>query len=106
MIDRQRMHRVDVADSPEDIRRALLESPYSRLLVIRAGNIDEPLGYVHKKELFADLLQGRELDILPLLREPLSLPDSSTVLGALELMREASTHLASWSTSSAASKAC
>nr|WP_294980855.1 TerC family protein [uncultured Pseudomonas sp.] len=94
MIDRQRVHGIDLADDPDAVRRALLESPYSRLLVIREGNIDEPLGYVHKKELFSVLLQGRELDILPLLREPLSLPDSSTVLGALELMREASTHLA------------
>ena len=94
MTARTRVDHLDLDDTLEQIRQALLESPYSRLLVIRAGQMDEPLGYVHKKELLRELLQQRQPDIPGLLRRPLNLPDSCSVLGALEQMRQASTHVA------------
>ncbi|WP_437882574.1 TerC family protein [Pseudomonas sp. LRF_L74] len=94
MTDRVETHHIDLSDTSEKIHQALLESPYSRLLVIRDGQVDEPLGYVHKKELFKELLKGEQPDLESLLRRPLNLPDSCAVLGALEQMRQASTHVA------------
>ncbi len=94
MTGRMEVDHIDLAHAPEQIRQALLESPHSRLLVIRDGQVDEPLGFVHKKELLKELLEQREPDIEGLLRQPLNLPDSCTVLGALEQMRQASTHVA------------
>ncbi len=47
---------VDILDAdaaPERLREQLLASAHSRLPLVVNGNIDEPLGYVHKKELFA-----------------------------------------------------
>ncbi len=90
MTDRVQVDHIDLAHEPEQIRQALLASPHSRLLVIKDGQVDEPLGFVHKKE----LLEQREPDIEGLLRRPLNLPDSCSVLGALEQMRQASTHVA------------
>lgn len=94
MTGRMQVHHIDLNDEAEAIRTDLAQSPYSRLLVIRDDQLDEPLGYVHKKELFKELLKGEQPDIESLLRRPLNLPDSCAVLGALEQMREASTHVA------------
>lgn len=94
MTERHEVDHIDLEDSAERIRQALLESPHSRLLVLRGGAVDEPLGFVHKKELLKELLRGEQPDIEGLLRAPLNLPDSCSVLGALEQMRQASTHVA------------
>ncbi|MGQ7815660.1 TerC family protein [Metapseudomonas furukawaii] len=94
MTHRGEVERIDLDEAPEAIRDALLRSPHSRLPVIRSGDIDEPLGYVHKKELLRELLQGQEPDIQQLLRVPPNLPESASVLSALEEMRRASTHVA------------
>lgn len=94
MTNRSEVERIDLDEPREVIRDALLRSPHSRLLVIRGGDVDEPLGYVHKKELLRELLQGRDPDFTQVLRVPPNLPESASVLGALEEMRKASTHVA------------
>ncbi|MCC6074296.1 transporter associated domain-containing protein [Pseudomonas sp. GCM10022188] len=94
MTERHQVDHIDLDDGPARIEQALLESPHSRLVVLRGGAVDEPLGFVHKKELLKELLRGAQPDIEGLLRAPLNLPDSCTVLGALEQMRQASTHVA------------
>ncbi|MDA8482111.1 TerC family protein [Pseudomonas resinovorans] len=94
MTNRSEVERIDLDEPREVIRDALLRSPHSRLLVIRGGNVDEPLGYVHKKELLRELLQGQDPDFEQVLRVPPNLPESASVLGALEEMRRASTHVA------------
>lgn len=94
MTERHEVDHIDLDAAAEQIRQVLLESPHSRLLVLRGGAVDEPLGYVHKKELFKELLRGEQPNIEDLLRAPLNLPDSCSVLNALEQMRQASTHVA------------
>ncbi|MCU1718204.1 TerC family protein [Pseudomonas sp. 5P_3.1_Bac2] len=94
MTDRMDVDRLNLDDSLESIQQTLLESAHSRLLVCRGDDEDEPLGYVHKKELFKQLLSGSQPDIESLVRAPLNLPDSASVLSALEQMRQASTHVA------------
>jgi CBS domain containing-hemolysin-like protein len=94
MTDRMQVDRINLDDSLEVIHQALLESPHSRLLVSRGDAADEPLGYIHKKELFKELLKGEQPDIESLVRAPVNLPDSASVLSALEQMRQASTHVA------------
>ena len=94
MTDRMQVDRINLDQDPQAIRQMLLESPHSRLPVIRGNAVDEPLGYLHKKELLNVLLEGRKPDIEALIREPLSLPESVSVLSALERMRQASTHVA------------
>lgn len=94
MTERVQVDHIDLGHAPEQIRQILLESPYSRLLVVRDGQVDEPLGFVHKKELLRELLRGDQPDLESLLRQPLNLPDSCSVLGALEQMRQAQAHVA------------
>lgn len=94
MTVRAEVDHIDLSDSPQAIRTQLLHSAYSRLPLIRDGAIDEPLGYVHKKELLKQYLAGDEPDLQVLVRPAVNLLDSYSVLNALEQMRQASTHIA------------
>lgn len=85
---------IDLDSGREAIRAALLESSYSRLPLVRDGRVEEPLGYVHKKELLKELLAGAQPDLESLARQPLNLLQDCSILNALEQMREASTHVA------------
>jgi len=85
---------LDLAQPAAAISEALANSPYSRLPLIRDGRIDEPLGFVHKKELLKEFLSGAEPDLERMARAPLNLLESFSILNALEQMRSQSTHIA------------
>ena len=90
MIPRRDIERLDISQSREEQYTQLQNTPYSRLLVVGKAGVDEPLGYVNKKDLLAQLLETGELNIQTALRQPLVLPDSTTALGAIELFRQSS----------------
>ncbi|AZC51404.1 TerC family protein [Pseudomonas chlororaphis] len=85
---------IDLADDAEAIRDKLMHSSYSRLPLIRDGAVEEPLGFVHKKELLKEYLAGNEPNLEHLARTAINLLDSFSILNALEQMRKASTHIA------------
>jgi CBS domain containing-hemolysin-like protein len=85
---------IDLANDPQAIRQQLMNSSYSRLPLIRGGRIDEPLGFLHKKELLSELLAGNEPDLEHLSRKAINLLESFSILNALEQMRSESTHVA------------
>lgn len=88
MIPRRDIERLDISQSKEEQKQQLQNTPYSRLLVVGKAGVDEPLGYINKKDLLNQLLDGSELNIQTALREPLILPDSTTALNAIELFRK------------------
>lgn len=94
MTRRSAVYWIDVADDPKVVRAELRQCPYSRVVVAKGGSIDEPLGFVHKKDLLDILLEGKPLDIEKNVREPLFVPDASSVLDVLELFREKRNHFA------------
>lgn len=85
---------VDLADEEESIRQQLMASAYSRLPLIRSGRVEEPLGFVHKKELLNALLAGSKPNLEHLTRTAINLLDSFSILNALDQMRAQSTHIA------------
>ena len=85
---------LDLDDDPQAIRQRLLSSSYSRLPLIRGGRVEEPLGFVHKKEMLNALLSGTEPNLEHLARPSLNLLESFSILNALEQMRSQSTHIA------------
>jgi len=85
---------VDLADDEESIRQQLMASAYSRLPLIRSGRVEEPLGFVHKKELLNALLAGSKPNLEHLTRTAINLLDSFSILNALDQMRAQSTHIA------------
>ncbi|KQB51766.1 hypothetical protein AQS70_16850 [Pseudomonas endophytica] len=94
MTPRAEIDHIDLSDSEESIRTTLMHSSYSRLPLIRDGRIDEPLGFVHKKELLKELLDGHQPNLESMARKAINLLDSFTILNALEQMRKESTHIA------------
>jgi CBS domain containing-hemolysin-like protein len=94
MTPRAKVDYIDLADDPESIRLKLMHSSYSRLPLIRNGAVDEPLGFVHKKELLKEYLAGNEPNLAHLARRAINLLDSFSILNALEQMRQRSTHIA------------
>ena len=94
MTVRAKVDAIDLGQPADAIAQALAHSPYSRLPLIRDGRIEEPLGFVHKKELLKELLSGGQPDLERLARAPLNLLESFSILNALEQMRAQSTHIA------------
>ena len=87
MTPRRDIERLDISQSKEQQRLQLQNTPFSRLMVVGKAGIDEPLGYINKKDLLTQLLADEALNINVALRQPLVLPESSTALHALELFR-------------------
>ena len=94
MTPRAEVDYIDLADSAEAIRTTLMHSSYSRLPLIREGRIDEPLGFVHKKELLKELLAGHQPNLEAMARTSINLLENFSILNALEQMRKESTHIA------------
>lgn len=94
MTRRSDVYWIDVDDDPKVVRAELRQCPFSRVVVAKDGSIDEPLGYVHKKDLLDLLLEGKPLDIEKNVREPLFVPETASVLDVLELFRTKRNHFA------------
>lgn len=90
MIPRRDIERLDISQSKEEQHAQLQNTPYSRLLVVGKAGVDEPLGYINKKDLLTQLLEHGEMNVQTALRQPLVLPDSTSALNAIELFRKSS----------------
>lgn len=49
MIPRSDIERLDISQSKDEQKTKLVETPYSRMLVVGKAGVDEPLGYINKK---------------------------------------------------------
>lgn len=94
MTPRTDVHWIDLDDPIEIIQRELVESPYSRVVVVRGGRSDEPLGIVQKKDLVPALLAGQRLDLETQVLHPPVLPQFATVLATLERFKREPMQLA------------
>ena len=82
-------------DDPEEVLREEIRTcPYSRIVVARESDVDNPLGVVHKKDLLDSLLTHGKFDIEPLVAEPAFIPQSTSVLKALEIIKGSKVHMA------------
>ncbi len=97
MTPRHDLHWIDLSDPVEDIRREIQECPFSWLVVARDKAIAEPIGILHKKDLADALISNPSLDrtaLKAVVRQPLILPDSVTILHALDSFRQSRLHAA------------
>jgi CBS domain containing-hemolysin-like protein len=77
----------------EELIQAFADAGHSRLPVYR-GSLDEVVGMVHIKDVFmADVDATRDRSLTALMREPLFVPESMTVIELLARMRAGRTHL-------------
>ena len=88
MIPRSDIERLDITQSKDEQKAKLVQCPYSRLLVVGKAGVDEPLGYINKKDLLTNVLETGDWNVQAALKQPLMLPESATALMAIELFRK------------------
>ena len=98
-VDDVAVPRADIIAIPEsasftEVVAMFAEAGHSRLPIYRE-NLDEVVGMIHVKDVFAVLAEGRPPPpLLDLIRQPLYVPQSMGVLDLLAEMRAKRTHLA------------
>ncbi len=84
---------LDLEDSLEENLEIVRTTGYSRFPVCR-GDLDHVLGLAYAKDLLAQNLAGRSLDLTSNLRQPLYVPESLPALTMLERFRDSKVHVA------------
>lgn len=84
---------INVDSTADELRDMILESTYSRFPVCQ-DNLDNVLGIIHTKEMLADCISGRPIDLRSHTRKALTIPDTIPVLKSLESFKESGIHIA------------
>ena len=92
MTPRPEVDLVDLAEPPEMIRAAIVDSPHSRLPVFD-GNRDDALGVVQAKDMLVAYMAGEIPDIRALVRQVPVIPESSDARDVLAILRESPVHM-------------
>jgi len=82
-----------IEDHIDENIRAICESGYSRFPVAR-GDMDEVMGVVHAKDVLNASLYNIPIEIEALMRPPLMVPDTTSVLRLLDMFKQSSQHIA------------
>lgn len=94
MTPRHEVFWIALDDTEEQLREEIRNCPYSRIVVARENDVDNPLGVVHKKDLLDSLLTNGEFNVEALVAEPAFIPQSTSVLKALEILKGSKVHMA------------
>jgi putative hemolysin len=84
---------LDVQEGAAALMPKITEAEHSRLLLCE-GTIDEVLGFVHIKDLLMQVAADKPLDARSVLRQPLTVHESTTLLRLLDLFRQQAANLA------------
>ncbi|PWK63272.1 hemolysin family protein [Aminobacter sp. AP02] len=93
MTPRRDVDWIDADDSTEEMLRTIRECRHEQLLVGR-GDVDEPLGMILKKDLLEQVLDGKPLDPLSVIREPVIVHEGTAIFRVLEQFKKAPVRLA------------
>jgi putative hemolysin len=93
MTPRSQIVWLDLDDPVDAMIAQAAESPYSRF-PISSGSLDHVCGVIHAKDLFAQQVSGKPVDIKALMQEPSFVPRSVSALHVLELFKQTGRHIA------------
>jgi putative hemolysin len=94
MAPRPDVYWIDLGDDAATVAREIADCPYSRIVVVRDGEIGRPLGVVQKKDLVDDLIRGGPMRVEDHIIQPLFVPETLPVLRLLEMFRKVRVHMA------------
>jgi len=94
MTPRVEVYWVSLDDTPTAIRDDIRACPYSRFVLVRGQDFSSPLGVVHKRDVADALLAGAPLDLEGMAAAPVYLPETSSMLQALEQFKTTRRHMA------------
>ncbi|MUG95799.1 DUF21 domain-containing protein [Scytonema sp. UIC 10036] len=84
---------LDLEDTPQENRKKIIDSGYSRYPVCQGG-LDNVLGIIRVTDLLARSFCGEQLDLTVGLLQPTYVPESTRGLKVLELFKQTVTHMA------------
>ena len=93
MTPRTQVEFLDLDDPEEEIRRRIHDSPLSRFPVVQGG-MHQLAGILQIKDLLTACLEGQPFNMRAVLRPPLFLPNTVTVLRALEVFKSSGEQMA------------
>jgi putative hemolysin len=93
MVPRPDIVWLNLDDSPEETRRKLLESKYSRLPVAKGG-LDEVVGVVQRTDLLDLFLEGKPFRLPEVTRQAPVVHDAAPALKVLQALKESPVHMA------------
>ena len=88
MTPRTEVDFIERSASEAEIRAALIASPHS-LIPIADGSIDTIVGVAKVKDIQAELLAGRTVDLAQLMKKPTIVPDQLDAMDALSMLQTA-----------------
>jgi putative hemolysin len=94
MTPRVEVYSVSLENTPAAIREDIRTCPYSRFVLVRGQDFDSPLGVVHKRDVADALLAGASLDLERMATPPVYLPETTSMLQALEQFKASRRHMA------------
>ena len=94
MTPRHEVFWIALDDTEKELREEIRSCPYSRIVVAKENDVDNPLGVVHKKDLLDSLLANGKFDIEALVQTPAFIPQSTSVLKALGILKASKVHMA------------
>jgi putative hemolysin len=93
MTPRTEIDWIDVDATPEEVRDALLSTPHSRIPVA-AGSIENIVGVIQTRDVLADALEGRPIQLKRLCVKAPVIPDLMDAMDALTVLRSVDVPLA------------
>ncbi|ESQ76514.1 hemolysin family protein [Asticcacaulis sp. YBE204] len=94
MTPRTEVFWISLDDEEATIRSDIRDCPYSRIVVVRGQDMDSPIGVLHKRDVADALLGGQPLDLESMVAEPIYIPETTSLLRALELFKASKLHIA------------
>lgn len=93
MVPRADIVAIDITSTREDLVKLLAEKPHSRIPVYK-GDLDNIVGFVHIKDLVANIADGAPFGLKDLLRDVLVVSPSMRVMDLLLQLRQSKIHIA------------
>lgn len=94
MTPRRDVHWLSLSDAQDLQFSDIRACPYSRMVVTRGPDVDEPVGVVHKKDVLDAMLDGQPLNLSQLMVTPVFIAETTSVLRAFELLKQTPLHMA------------
>jgi len=93
MTPRTEIDWIDIHASADEVRAALLETPHNRIPVAD-GSVENIVGVIQTKDVLAEALEGRPIELRQLCRKAPVIPDLMDAMDALAVLRAADVPLA------------
>jgi putative hemolysin len=93
MTPRMEIDWIDVNATPDEVRVALLETPHNRIPVAN-GSVEDIVGVIQTRDVLAEALEGRPIDLGKLCRKAPVIPDLMDAMDALAVLRSSEVPLA------------